>query len=225
MRGFESITNDNALAAFVREVTYDTRLFWYSNTEQQSAPYILALMHTGFGPEEYEEQRHLDYKIDHLHEWYRSENVTRYDKLYENQQQILEARHDFEVLSKGLSQLPSLQTVSMIGVNDDCPGFHQDTNQNCTGYEAWCKRFWPTIVPPWTWNQAAASGYKYKQHWDLRGIQSLLESISLLSPWITKFHYGIHLDPEKSLPEIVSSQIRSLAPNLTHLEICCTKVT
>lgn len=110
----------------------------------------------------------------------------------------------------------------MIGVNDDCPGFHSDTHQSCTGYEAWCKRFWPTIVPPWTWNQAAASGYKYKQPWDLRGIQSLFESISLHSPWITRSYYGTHLDPEKSLPEIVSSQIRSLAPNLTHPEIYCT---
>ena len=40
MRVFESITNDNALAACVREVTCDTRLFWYSSLEQQSAPYI-----------------------------------------------------------------------------------------------------------------------------------------------------------------------------------------
>ena len=220
MQNFKNITNNDALAACIRELTYDTRLFWCSDVEQESAPYIEAL-HNGYGPDEYEPNFDSN-NDDHRHEWYRSGNIVQYDELYGKQQQILEARHDFEVLSTGLSQLPNLQTVSMIGVKDACVGHHSNTDQNCTGYEAWCKRFWPTIVPPWTSHRAAACGFK--QPWDLRGIKSLVEAISLHTPSITRFYYGTQLYPEESLPDIVSSHIRNLAPNLTRLEIYCKKL-
>ena len=103
-------------------------------------------------------------------------NLVRYTRLVEQQQDILEDQKDYEALLTGLKNLPRITKVTIL---DDFSGYSEGTPLETDHHSSYKRRFWREngAIPPAPWPQDTFGAMRNK--WDVRGIKNLIRAVSV----------------------------------------------
>ena len=96
-------------------------------------------------------------------------NLVRYTRMFEQQQNILEDQNDYEALLTGLTNLPHMTTVTVLGACFQPSHFCYDL------------RLWHEsgVVQPAQWPRNTHLGDAIGNKWDVRGVQNLIRAVSV----------------------------------------------
>lgn len=252
---FTDITSNPDFAMGVTELVYDARLFWefWTQAEKHRLVYDAALQSHdpsvwklwGYAKNAAVRELVRDWAEDL--NWPSNFNETieeadksraRYIVNFDQQNRILDAGEDFEVLCQGLRQLPNLRTITICSSFDDENPNSADLHGQGSGwYEARSRDLWKDTLTPSHWALCRQMRSEAADHdneeletalddfpWDWRGLINCMHAIGLQKPWMTHLPFGTH---KSKLPfdlmgdSHVASCLLSLAPTLECLKLDC----
>ena len=173
---FLNITANPVFAHTVTELIYDGRLFLHELTAYES---YRATFHS---PSLVVEQRNCEDDHESI-----VESLSRYKRLFHEQQSILADRKDFEALSSGLKKLPMLTIITVR--NDFSSVCHDWVPLRQVEHSWYHKRSKHEFAPPLT------DRYKFAEKCNVRGIQNLFRVIAKRGQNVVELHIGSSRSP------------------------------
>ena len=127
------------------------------------------------GDEDYEDY-HDDYH-DNL-----VDTLVGYTHLFNEQQQIIRDKRDYEALCAGLQNLPNITTVLILDNFFQCEDWIPVKIDDHPWYHEQSQRETAVPIPPSSWHPQRFNGelgmYEEVGKWDFRGIQNLIRAVS-----------------------------------------------